>query len=117
MFEDLPGGEILVDGLRDLRRGVRSENALLVLIGRPRFERCGVTVPPSNGDGQSPEHALYDQLVTRLGREQGYSRYNSLLRRLVSLERALTLLHRLRQAEPRSGHPCPASTQNTPAQS
>jgi hypothetical protein len=93
MFEHLPGGEILEEGLRDLQSGRRSVNALLVLIGRPRLSACGIEIPalPPKG-GQFFEHELYDRLVSELGREAGYSRYNSLIRRLVSLERALESL-------------------------
>lgn len=96
MLEQIPGGDILVMGIRDLQANVRSENALLVLVGRPRLERCGIPVPASSRGDRGPEDELYEQLVTRLGRERGYSRYNSLMRRLVSLENALDLLHRLR---------------------
>lgn len=87
---------MLTEGLQDLNAGVRTENALLMLVGRPRLERCGIPVPPSFRGDQGPEHELYDLLVSRLGREKGYSHYNSLIRRLVSLEHALDLLHRSR---------------------
>lgn len=99
MFEHLPGGELLTAGLRDLQAGQRSVNALLILVGRPRLERGGVTLPPNAPTSLRPEHELYDLLVDELGREQAYSRYNSLMRRLVSLENALDTL----PATPRSG--------------
>lgn len=89
MFEHLPGGDLLEAGLRDLRAGQKTVPALLVLVGRPRLVRCGIEVPLLAALSSFPEHELYDLLVTELGREDAYQRYNSLLRRLVSLENAL----------------------------
>jgi hypothetical protein len=84
-YEGLPGAELIQAGLSDLARGVESVEALLVAIGAPRLRRLGLEVPePSIA---SPEHRLYERL-----REQdpdgAHSRYNALLRRLVSFERA-----------------------------
>jgi hypothetical protein len=81
----LPGAELLRDGLRDLERGIYSVPALLVAIGAPRLRRNGVDVPevPS-----SPEHRLYE-LLAKESQNAAHSRYNALIRRLVSLERAL----------------------------
>lgn len=88
MYEHLPGGEILNDGLRDLAGGVRSVSALLVLIAAPRLARCGIPIPAGVACSALPEHELYDLLVAEHGPE-AYRQYRSLLRRLVSLENAL----------------------------
>ena len=88
MYEHLPGGEILKDGLRDLEAGVRSVCALLVLIAAPRLRRCGIQIPQGVSSSALPEHELYDLLVAEHGPE-AYRHYRSLLRRLVSLENAL----------------------------
>lgn len=84
---DLPGAELVVTGLTDLGRGVfDSTEALIVAIGAPRLRTLGIELPSSLPD--SPEHALYRQLGAQHGVE-AHSKYNALLRRLVSFERAL----------------------------
>lgn len=90
MFEHLPGGDILRNGLRDLRIGVRSVDALLVLVAAPRLTRCGILVPQISSPPELPEHDLYLLLSEEHGPE-AYRHYCSLLRRLVSLEQALEL--------------------------
>ena len=91
MYEHLPGGDILRDGLRDLEAGVRSVSALLVLIAAPRLVRRGIPVPRSEATADLPEHQLYQLLAAEHGPE-AYRHYRSLLRRLVSLENALDSL-------------------------
>jgi hypothetical protein len=81
----LPGAELLVDGLRDLAEGVESVPALLVAIGAPRLRRSGLDVPEGP---PFPEHRLY-ALLARESSDSAHSRYNALVRRLVSFERAL----------------------------
>jgi hypothetical protein len=88
MYDHLPGGDILRDGLRDLRAGVRNVDALLVLVAAPRLTRCGIMVPPISSPPELPEHDLYLLLCAEHGPE-AYRYYRSLLRRLVSLEHAL----------------------------
>lgn len=81
----LPGGDLVAQGVADLRDGVESVPSLLVSIGAPRLRALGLDVPATMPD---PEHRLYE----RLSRENGdaaHSRYNALVRRLVSFERAL----------------------------
>jgi hypothetical protein len=80
----LPGADLVELGLADLERGVESVEALLVSIGAPRLERLGITVPAPL---PSPEHRLYQLLQSRHG-DEAHSRYNALIRRLVSFERA-----------------------------
>ncbi len=80
----LPGGDLVATGLDDLRRGLESIPALLVSIGAPRLRRAGIDVPRALA---SPEHRLYEMLA-RSEAESAHSRYNALLRRLVSFERA-----------------------------
>lgn len=84
-FGGLPGQELIEQGLRDLERGEETIPALLVSIGAPRLRRLGISVPLTI---PSAEHRLY----ARLRQEEpdaAHSRYNALLRRLVSFERAL----------------------------
>jgi hypothetical protein len=84
-FEALPGYELIRDGLRDLAGGQTTVPALLVLIGAPRLRSIGIAVPES--DVEHPEHALYE-LLARDDSDSAHGRYNALIRRLVSFERA-----------------------------
>ncbi len=82
---DLPGADLITAGLADLARGVESGPALLVSIGAPRLEALGVQVERALPDA---ERRLYEQL-RRTDPDGAHSRYNALIRRLVSFERAL----------------------------
>ena len=84
-FGRLPGGPLIRQGLEDLAAGRESEAALLVLVGAPRLRRLGLAVPEAV-DG-SPEHRLY-QLLAVDDPDTAHSRYNALVRLLVSFERA-----------------------------
>jgi len=80
----LPGADLVETGLADLTRGVRSVEALLVSIGAPRLRRIGIEVPRGIPD---PETNLYE-LLAASDPDSAHSRYNALIRRLVSFERA-----------------------------
>ncbi len=79
-----PGQELIEAGLADLERGVDSVEALLVSIGAPRLRRIGFEIPRSI---PSPEKTLYERLAES-DEDSAHSRYNALIRRLVSFERA-----------------------------
>jgi hypothetical protein len=81
----LPGEELIRRGLEDLSGGRVSPEALLVSIGAHRLRRAGLDVPPALPDA---DHRLYRLLAEEFGNE-AHSRYNGLLRRLVSYEQAL----------------------------
>ena len=83
----LPGEELIRRGIDDLGRGVESVEALLVSIGAPRLRRLGFVVPEPLA---TPEHRLYELLRSEHG-DAAHSRYNALIRRLVSFERAAGL--------------------------
>lgn len=84
----LPGEDLVTKGVADLSGGVSSIEALLVLIGAPRLRRLGVVIPIPRKSPDSPEHALYEHLQSENAKD-AHSRYNALIRRLVSYERAL----------------------------
>lgn len=84
-YEALPGGELIRQGLEDLARGEETVAALLVSIGGPRLRKSGVAVPETTL--ADPEHRLYLKLAEE-GSDSAHSRYNALIRRLVSFERA-----------------------------
>lgn len=80
----LPGQDLIERGLLDLARCNESIEALLVSIGAPRLRRIGLTVPPVFADA---ERRLYERLAES-GSDTAHGRYNALVRRLVSFERA-----------------------------
>lgn len=84
-WDALPGADLVEAGLADLQAGRESVPALLVAIGAPRLARLGLSVPASSSN---PEHRLY-ALLARDDPDGAHSRYNALIRRLVSFERAL----------------------------
>ena len=81
----LPGGEWVQRGLDDLAKAEESEAALLVQIGAPRLRRLGFVIPDT--DSEPAEHRLYARLAISEP-DTAHSRYNALIRRLVSFERA-----------------------------
>ena len=80
-----PGGDLVQEGLADLARGEETIPALLVSIGAPRLRRLGLPVPETAVP--SPEHRLYEKLAES-DPDSAHSRYNALVRRLVSFENA-----------------------------
>ena len=80
----LPGEELVRAGLADLQRGRESAEALLVSVGAPRLLAIGLRVPTPFAD---PEHRLYALLAAE-DPDSAHSRYNALIRRLLSFERA-----------------------------
>jgi hypothetical protein len=84
MSSALPGEDLIERGLADLGAGVDSVAALLVSIGAPRLSQLGYRLPRIIAD---PEHRLYERL-RQDNPNAAHSRYNALVRRLVSFERA-----------------------------
>ncbi|HEY5087452.1 MAG TPA: hypothetical protein VII66_08860 [Gemmatimonadaceae bacterium] len=86
----LPGADMIERGLADLAVGERTAESLLLQVGAPRLRALGIDIPyaaPSAGDMGGPEIALYRQLPGE-NPDAAHSRYNALLRALVSFERA-----------------------------
>jgi hypothetical protein len=90
-LDALPGGDLVRTGIEDLARGVESIPALLVAIGADRLRHAGLRVPEPSIP--SPERRLYERLASD-GADGAHSRYNALVRRLVSCERALECANR-----------------------
>jgi hypothetical protein len=81
---DLPGHELISEGLVDLAEGRESESGLLVAMAAPRLRALGFDVP--EGGGELPSHRLYELLAET---DRGaHSRYNALVARVVSFARA-----------------------------
>ena len=81
---ELPGQELVDAGVADLREGRETVEALLVSVGARRLRAVGVDVPEPFS---SAEIRLYELLCREHG-DDAHGRYNALLRRLVSFERA-----------------------------
>ncbi|MBE7438403.1 MAG: hypothetical protein HS115_08130 [Spirochaetales bacterium] len=86
---ELPGEEFISKGLADLESGQETIESLLLEIGAPRLNRLGFAIQSKAGTDH-PESRLY-WLLTRFHGDDAHARYNSLIRRLVSYERALEL--------------------------
>jgi len=84
-FDRLPGGALIRQGLADLGAGRETEAALLVLVGSPRLRALGL--PIRSQVPAQVEHRLYET-IARNHPSSAHSRYNAMLRVLVSFERA-----------------------------
>lgn len=82
----LPGADLVRKGIRDLEAGNDTPEAMLVLVGAPRLRALGLDVTRFRR-AEQPEYLLYDLLAAD-DPDSAHSRYNALIRRLVSFERA-----------------------------
>jgi len=82
---ELPGADLVEKGVRDLRGGIESAEALLVSIGATRLRSAGLDVPPALPEA---DIRLYELLAAE-DQDSAHGRYNALVRRLVSYERAV----------------------------
>jgi hypothetical protein len=82
----LPANDLIEAGIRDLRERRETIAALLVSIGAPKLRSLGINLPDSLPT--NPEHRLYD-LLAHDNPDSAHSKYNALIRRLVSFQRAL----------------------------
>ena len=95
---DLPGAALVLAGLKALHALARGERddftpeALLVAIGARRLRAAGLAIPDAPGWPEQPELALYEAIAA--AHADAHSRYNALIRRLVSFERALEARNR-----------------------
>lgn len=84
-FTNLPGAEIVLPGIEDLKAGRETVNALAV---RAAAARLGVRDLVGEADAEEPAaHRLYRVLNSELG-DAAYSRYKAILARVVSFARA-----------------------------
>lgn len=90
-MDSLPANDLITNGILDLQNGRETIGALLVAVGAPKLRKLGMNLPttlPSN-----PEHRLYD-LLSLNGSDTAHSRYNALIRKLVSFQRAIECVKR-----------------------
>jgi hypothetical protein len=81
----LPGAEIVLPGIEDLRAGRETVNALAVSTAA---HKLGVgDLVGDVGTGEPAAHRLYLRLNSELG-DAAHSRYNAILARVASFARA-----------------------------
>jgi hypothetical protein len=81
---ELPGHELVSEGLADLAAGRETQAGLLVAMAAPRLRALGFDVPAC--DHERPSHRLYELLSET--DSSPHSRYNALTARIVSFARA-----------------------------
>jgi hypothetical protein len=93
LLAGLPGEDLILKGLADLTEGRKSIETCLVRIAANHLSRAGM-LPPG---GLSPENAELDlyAFLAPFG-DNAHSKYNALIRQLISFEQALD--HRLTRA-------------------
>ena len=89
---EFPGCELIERGLADYAAGQVTPESCLLAVAWGRLQRYGLPLPARTPE-RFPEPEL--QLYELLQREGGdaYSRYNALLRRLISFEQTLAQHH------------------------
>ncbi len=93
IYRELPGAEWIIEGMKQIEQEQEeTESSLLVQIGSPRLQRLGFSMPFFPQQQEPPEHRLYRRLAQHY-QNDAHSRYNALIRHLVSFERALERSH------------------------
>ncbi|HEV2319333.1 MAG TPA: hypothetical protein VGV18_06255 [Verrucomicrobiae bacterium] len=87
LISGLPGESLVRQGLGDVQAGRRTAAACLVSIASPRLSRAGLLSNIQSQLQPEPELSLYRLLRSEGG--DAYSRYNAMVRELVSFEYAL----------------------------
>jgi len=85
-FDGLPGADAIRVGLEDFATGRESIESLLIQIGAPRLNWLGIVLPAQ--PDLDADRRLYYLLSAQHG-NAAHSQFNSLIRQLVSFERAL----------------------------
>jgi hypothetical protein len=89
LLSDLPGAELILPGLDDLRHGkTDTVGALLVAIAATRLTTAGLEIPKDYLPPE-PELTLYEHLQQE--RDDAYPYYNALLNSLNSFCNAIEL--------------------------
>ncbi len=87
-LENLPGGDLIQRGIADYASGRVTPESCLLAVGWGRLKRGGLEMPARAAERfPQPELQLYELLCAETG--DAYSRYNALLRRLISFEQSL----------------------------
>ena len=92
--EQLPGADLIEEGLLDFTSNRSTVASLLVSIASPRLRACGLLNCQDSDIPADAELKLYRLLSLTPG--DPYPRYNALLRQLISFEHALD--HRITES-------------------
>jgi hypothetical protein len=87
LIAGLPGETLVREGLADFKSGRLTIPACLVAMARPRLRDAGLIGDEPGIASDGPERQLYRLLRSEGG--DAYSRYNALVRELISFESAL----------------------------
>jgi len=85
-LDGLPGADLVVAGMADLKAGRDTPDAALVQTAASRLREIGIAVP-SSSSRQPGSHRLYE-LLSDDDPAGAYSRYNALLGRMASFASA-----------------------------
>ena len=80
----IPGGELIIQGLSDVKNGLTTEYSLMLQIAAANLNLKGIAVKQEEITMQNlPEHKMYEILLANHSRSEAYSRYSSMMRRLA----------------------------------
>lgn len=99
LFQGSPGEGLVREGLADLQSGRRTIPACLVAMAAARLRRAGALPLKVSNSPADSELLLYRLL--RQAEGDAYSRYNALIRELVSFEQALDRRQRTTTERPK----------------
>ncbi len=85
--KNLPGADLVEQGILDLQAKKQTSSALLVATAAPRLRGLGFRLPAYIKEINRPEMRLY-RLLWEAEPRGAHSRYNALIRRVVSFSRA-----------------------------
>ena len=89
LLTGLPGEELVRVGLDDLMAGKETVAGALLAIARTRLRNAGLKIEGDRKESGDAELRLYRLLAKDDSVADPYSRYNSLLRELISFTQAL----------------------------
>src|SRR4051812_45636943 len=92
-LSDLPGGDLVEKGLRDLEQQLTSPESLLIMVASPRLRDLGFSFPDLPDVALPYEHRLYEMLEESQEAGAHYA-YNALIQRIVSFANAYYLVYR-----------------------
>lgn len=88
-FSQLPGGDLIQQGIIDSQANRQTIFSCLVQIGFPTLSKMQILpCEIQQSKQEDAELILYRILKSEVG--DAYSRYNALMRKLISFERAIT---------------------------
>ena len=85
----IPGSELVMQGLEDIKEGKISAHSLLLQVAAPRLKRLNIDVPILAGIKSPQEEPYEHQLYDFIKDAGGYSLYNALCGRIASFASAL----------------------------